>query len=234
MAPNSISLCNYDDAEIASSISKGKSLSKDSWFEKSLNNLERNFLLGRRESFQEADVRAEKSLNNQKNNISLERRVSFQEVEVREYELDLCDNPACSLGPAIGIGWAYQLSSKEPLDDFEEKRLPKRAESDFKLNREQRVILLEKSRFTKKEIIGCMQNKAKIAYGRESTAVHLPFAHYEETLESAQRKLKQIIFRKKKDADLKQIWPEYEEAVRRESMNGKSVKFSNLVLHANA
>lgn len=50
----------------------------------------------------------------------LSRSVSFADVNIREYERILGDNPSCTSGPPISLGWGY---SPEPIklsvDDFE-------------------------------------------------------------------------------------------------------------------
>ena len=177
-----------------------------------------------------------KLLSNQDRSVANKKKVGFQNVEIREYELDLCDNPACGLGPAIGIGWSYEEKTKECIDSFEHKRTPKCTSREFKMNREHREKIMENSRFTKKEIRGCERNKAKIKNGRESTAGNMPFAKYEEKLESALRILKRIVLRQKKDDELLKLWPEYEGFIEGERLSRserhKRRSISKLVLHA--
>ena len=174
--------------------------------------------------------------SNQDGSVSNKKKVGFQDVEIREYELDLCDNPACGLGPAIGIGWSYKEKTKEDIDSFEDKRPPKRSSTEFKMDRECRESIMENSRFSKKEIRICTQDKAKIKNGRESTAGNMPFAKYEEKLESAQRKLRRIVLRQKKDEELLKLWPEYEGIMEGERLSRserhKRRSISKLVLYA--
>ncbi len=49
--------------------------------------------------------------------------VQFDKVEIREYSITLGDNPACSSGPPISLGWLY--SNEElclPLEHYEQHR----------------------------------------------------------------------------------------------------------------
>ena len=140
---------------------------------------------------------------------SEKRRVSFLHVEIREYELELSDHPACSLGPAIAIGWGYELTSKESIDDFETNRPAKRSMAEMKLPRKMRETIMENSKFTKKEIQKTLWDKAKLKDRRQSTNANLPFSHLEERWEKARRKLKRIVRLQQKDAELLKLWPEY-------------------------
>ena len=49
--------------------------------------------------------------------------VRFQNVEIRVYGIDLGDNPSCSQGPPISLGWEYDKDSKQiNLDEYENHR----------------------------------------------------------------------------------------------------------------
>ena len=47
-----------------------------------------------------------------------ERRVSFDQVSVREYNIELGDNPSCSMGPPLTIGWEFDYIGSVNLDEF--------------------------------------------------------------------------------------------------------------------
>lgn len=53
------------------------------------------------------------------NKTRVKRNVSFANVKVREYERIIGDNPGCSSGAPIGIGWNYHSSEETELDDHE-------------------------------------------------------------------------------------------------------------------
>lgn len=135
------------------------------------------------------------------------RRVVIGMVEVREYELDLCDNPSCSLGPAVGLGWDYQIATVEPIDEYEKNRIPIRPKEELKMDRKLREEIILKSTYTNKEIKMYTLEKARIANGRTSTKANLPFAKYEEKLENVKRKL---CCGENVDKELSKLWPHYD------------------------
>ena len=149
-------------------------------------------------------------------------KVCFSSVEVREYEFDLCDNPSCSLGPAIGLGWNYEVCNKQQLDEYEALRPPARPKCEMKMTRDVREKIVANSKFSKKEITKFTLMKARIADGRMKTKENMPFSHFEEKIEGAKRKFKRIVFFKEKDAELKKIWPEYNRVCKRPSMQTAS------------
>jgi len=69
--------------------------------------------------------------------------VTFDNVEIREYERVVGDNPSCTRGPPVAIGWTYQIGNLCPLDDYETMiRGPRRSKREFHLTAEQRTQLL--------------------------------------------------------------------------------------------
>jgi len=152
------------------------------------------------------------SYKNLQNSTETKRSVSFNIVEVREYELDLCDNPTCSLGPAIGIGWNYETYSNLPVDEYESYRPETKTMGSLKLNRKIRENIMANSKFSKKEIKKITLAKAKLATQRAKTKENLPFAHIEERVEKAKRKMKRILLFREKDAELKKLLQCYDSA----------------------
>jgi len=57
---------------------------------------------------------------------SSSRSVSFDKVEIREYSVTVGDNPCCSNGPPMTLGWTYYTGNEEthhlPLDQYEQYR----------------------------------------------------------------------------------------------------------------
>ena len=53
------------------------------------------------------------------NKTRVKRNVSYGNVKVREYERIIGDNPGCSSGAPIGIGWNYRSTEEADLDDHE-------------------------------------------------------------------------------------------------------------------
>mmetsp|Transcript_4060 Transcript_4060/g.7535 ORF Transcript_4060/g.7535 Transcript_4060/m.7535 type:complete len:145 (+) Transcript_4060:185-619(+) len=50
------------------------------------------------------------------------KKVCFDELSIREYPFILGDNPACSCGAPVSIGWKYQESYSRNLDLYEYTR----------------------------------------------------------------------------------------------------------------
>ena len=55
---------------------------------------------------------------------SSRKSVRFEKVEIREYNIVLGDNPSCSNGPPVSLGWYYDKDQQQqmPLDTYEQKR----------------------------------------------------------------------------------------------------------------
>ena len=56
------------------------------------------------------------------NKTRVKRNVSYGNVKVREYERIIGDNPGCSSGAPIGIGWNYHSAEETGLDDHQHQR----------------------------------------------------------------------------------------------------------------
>ena len=56
--------------------------------------------------------------------------VRFRNVEVREYNIVIGDNPSCSTGPPVSLGWRYQYEHQDvPLETYEQFRIGRRRAS---------------------------------------------------------------------------------------------------------
>ena len=158
------------------------------------------------------------------------RNVCFNVVEVREYEVDLNDNPSCGLGPAVGLGWDYECTRRESLDEYEDTRGAKRYMHEIKMPKDVREDKLKKAGFSKKEISKYVQEKSKIKVQRSATQANLPFMPYEEKWEKFKRKAIRVIKFQEKDAELKKIWPEYKNFQEKVSITDTSSDTSGSVI----
>jgi hypothetical protein len=69
--------------------------------------------------------------------------VSFDTIEIREYERVVGDNPSCSKGPPISIGWECLLCRLYRISDYENHiRGPRRTKKEFHLAADKRTHLL--------------------------------------------------------------------------------------------
>lgn len=77
---------------------------------------------------------------------SQKKSVSFSKITIREYNVIAGDNPACSSGPPISLGWEYNRTYDEeyPVDVYEDYRCGQRWEcvEDLKLNERVRYRML--------------------------------------------------------------------------------------------
>lgn len=78
-----------------------------------------------------------------KKNLPREQRfVAFDGIEIREYEQVVGDNPSCRGGPPISIGWSYTRALYYSLEDYEERRSPRRSKNQFYLAADRRTHML--------------------------------------------------------------------------------------------
>ena len=81
------------------------------------------------------------------------RSVSFDSIFVREYERVLGDNPACSNGPPISIGWQYKSKGSIPVDWYEYSKPVGRTKRQLYLPAyRRRDMLLHEWNFEKAEL----------------------------------------------------------------------------------
>mmetsp|Transcript_1938 Transcript_1938/g.2956 ORF Transcript_1938/g.2956 Transcript_1938/m.2956 type:complete len:189 (+) Transcript_1938:98-664(+) len=89
------------------------------------------------------------------------KRVQFSNLEIREYTVGLGDNPACTNGPALTLGWRFEQSSSISIVQYEESRPPRRNKNEIRIPcriREDR--LLEECGCSMKDIVSAtMENK---------------------------------------------------------------------------
>ncbi|GKY91498.1 hypothetical protein MPSEU_000122000 [Mayamaea pseudoterrestris] len=125
------------------------------------------------------------------------RRVSFGSVSVRMYQRIMCDNPASTNGPSVGIGWEFV--KKRPLDlrDFEERRL-RRFKSELILTRGEREQMCKALGYTEREVATTVRELNKSRFQRRQTVNNLSTHKIEEGLEIAKRQVLKALSLKKK------------------------------------
>ena len=126
--------------------------------------------------------------------------VSFSTIEIRSYERVLGDNPSCSHGPAVSIGWQYEPDPiTVQLDEYEYYRSDDRLDGTaLVLSRSEREDLLKELGYSRSAIADAVRTNVKIKNNRRQTVHNLPVARFEEVAESARRKLKRVVLRKGK------------------------------------
>ncbi|KAL3925712.1 MAG: hypothetical protein SGILL_000219 [Bacillariaceae sp.] len=80
------------------------------------------------------------------------KHVAFGDLQIREYPLILGDNPACSDGCPISIGWKPQATYERNLDFYEYSKNSKRKGKCRKVSVQKRAQLLLGSGYSLEEI----------------------------------------------------------------------------------
>lgn len=126
--------------------------------------------------------------------------VNFASVSVRQYERIMCDNPASTAGPSIGIGWNYVEKKPLPVDEYHERRksAPRRP-NEMLLNRAKREKMLRALGYSESDMAACVRHLNKLRAQRRQTVNNLGAQKVEEAVESAKRQVKRLLFMKQKD-----------------------------------
>jgi len=72
----------------------------------------------------------------------MKKRVSFESLHIREYNRTIGDNPSCSGGCPISIGWNIQREVSISVNAFEQSRAPRRERLEMKIPAGNRLSIL--------------------------------------------------------------------------------------------
>lgn len=129
--------------------------------------------------------------------------LSFGTIEIREYDITLGDNPSCSIGPPVQIGWEYTTIGSIDVEQFENTRDQRRNMRQMLMNYyHRRNILMASGGYTEEELNKAEKEMNKIKAKRALTRAFLPMWKIEDAAESAQRKLKRVVKKKIKKKEL--------------------------------
>jgi hypothetical protein len=117
----------------------------------------------------------------------------FDKVVVRKYTRILNDNPACTKGPSIGLGWEFDQEDFD-IEDYDMERGRLRRNHELMLNRAQREQLVRDLGYTEREIAAAVRGANKIKSQRRQTINNLGAYQMEEAVENAARRVKNVIF----------------------------------------
>jgi hypothetical protein len=114
------------------------------------------------------------SFDNEEQKIDSRERytVRFKAIEIREYERIVGDNPSCSKGPPISIGWGYVTHTHCTLNDYEHLvRGRRRTKKEFHLGADRRThLLVHEWKCSEEEIRKARREATYIQYCRAKTA----------------------------------------------------------------
>ncbi len=135
-------------------------------------------------------------------------QVKFSTIEIRSYERILGDNPSCSSGPSISIGWHYdpEKTCVQLIDEYEYRRTRRLEGSDMTLSKDQRFHLLVDLGYSRREISHAVRSNLKLKKKRRQTVNNLPIRPVEEIIEGVSKKFSVMM---KKRISSKHLYDEW-------------------------
>lgn len=85
--------------------------------------------------------------------VSVSSHVTFDNITVRGYDRVIGDNPACSSGCPISIGWGYSSEITVPFEDYESYRPKSRTKSQMHIPPSSRIGILQDWDFSLSSIV---------------------------------------------------------------------------------
>ena len=152
-----------------------------------------------------------------KSNSNLPRKVSFSHLEIRTYETILCENPSCSGGPSLGLGWRYDPNHDcITVDEYEAHQaqihgLPTgeyyvcRPE-DLVLHRFEREAILLNTGYSRQDLADSVRSMNKVKNKRRQTVHNLPVAYFEEKVEVVNRILRRWMRKRERSSHMYEDW----------------------------
>jgi len=113
-------------------------------------------------------------------------------VSIREYETILADNPACTEGPSIGIGWKYYIADRPTSLEYMDS-LPKRHKSELILSSRDRKSMLLNLGYSSQEIAASIRSANKTRHQRKTTVQNLGAQNLEYAMEKMGRSFKKVL-----------------------------------------
>lgn len=151
-----------------------------------------------------------KAGQNGKKQLSRSQSVSFANVNIREYERILGDNPSCTSGPPLSIGWRFAPSPVSvSVDDFENgKGDTPRSSSEYLVPKAVRERMLkEHADVSRRDIASTVRSIQKQKSQRRKTVVNLGMQGTEEKVEMVRRSVKKAIGKRKPySKEEKKLW----------------------------
>jgi len=126
------------------------------------------------------------------------RSVSFDKVSIRNYERILSINPSCTSGPPLGLGWRFARERHYQIDGFELHRMrSRRDKTGLVLPRQVRERMLLELGYDRMEVAKAVRLTIRSQHQRKQTVTNLGAALFEEKLELAGKRLKNLFVSRK-------------------------------------
>lgn len=141
-----------------------------------------------------------------------DKRVSFSILQIRTYETILGDNPSCSGGPSLALGWRYDPSHVTAhIDDYERLRATLYGDYDCRpedlvLHRFEREAILLNTGYSRHDIAESVRGINKVKNRRRQTVHNLPVAWMEERMEVCRRTLRRVMLKQERTRHLYDEW----------------------------
>lgn len=128
---------------------------------------------------------------------SKSKSVRFGNVAIRHYSQTLGDNPSCSYGPPVQLDWDFEENDPLSVDNYEDKRAPRRSPRQMVLSFYLRKnLLMFYYGVSEDEIKVCKRQIKREKLHRSLTASSLVLMPVEAAWESAARKFKRVMSKK--------------------------------------
>ena len=122
------------------------------------------------------------------------KKVRFNAIQIRSYERIVGDNPSCTSGPPLSIGWQYGKTNIIDVNSYEMARPYRKNSTGLILSREEREALLLNWGASFHDIVESVRGNIKVKNQRRQTVTNLgKVERIEEAFESATRKLKRAL-----------------------------------------
>lgn len=137
------------------------------------------------------------------------KSVSFNSLQIRTYETILGDNPSCSTGPSLGLGWRYDPSHyTSTIDEYERHQCQHGCADpeDLVLHRFEREAILLNTGYTRQDLAESVRGITKVKNRRRQTVHNLPVAWVEERIEGCRRTLRRWVLNKDRTRSMYDEW----------------------------
>lgn len=144
------------------------------------------------------------------------KSVKFGNVNVRTYETIIGDNPACSSGPSLGIGWRYDPNHVNlPVDTYESSHQAAVDEENNRrylrprelvIDRKERQEMLKSLGYRNPDFVKSVRSIVKAKSQRKQTVDNLKMAWAEERVEACAKMLGRMVNKRERSRHLYDKW----------------------------
>ena len=156
---------------------------------------------------------------------SSKTKVSFSTLQIRTYETILGDNPSCTGGPPISIGWRYNPEHFDStVDEYERKQDHfyggpeiRPLDIDLVLHRSERESILMKMGYNQQDLAESVRRLNKAKSRRRQTVHNLPVMFLEEKAESCKRTMGRLFLNRQRTRHMYDEWKKGDRSTPRET-----------------